>query len=201
MDTYHGLAELEAAVGEEIGPTDWFLIDQARVDGFADDTEDHQWIHVDPERAAAGPFGGPVAHGFLTLSLIPHLTGRLRRVDGVRMGVNYGLDRVRFPSPVRVGRRIRARATMISLDKIGDGAVHLVTRVTIEVEGSDKPACVADMVSRYYFEARPGPGNERPGSGGVRLSLRRGRAGCSPGPRARPARSGGGTGPGPGRPR
>ena len=153
MDTYHGLAELEAAVGQEIGPTDWFLIDQARVDGFADDTEDHQWIHVDPERAAAGPFGGPVAHGFLTLSLIPYLTSQLRRVEGVRMGVNYGLDRVRFPSPVRVGRRIRARATMISLDKIGDDAVHLVTRITIEVEGSDKPACVADMVSRFYFDA------------------------------------------------
>ncbi|MGD0937323.1 MAG: MaoC family dehydratase [Streptosporangiaceae bacterium] len=153
MDTYHGLAELEAAVGQEIGPTDWFLIDQARVDGFADDTEDHQWIHVDPERAAAGPFGGPVAHGLLTLSLIPYLTSQLRRVEGMRMGVNYGLDRVRFPNPVRVGRRVRARATMISLDKIGAAAVHLVTRVTIEVEGSDKPACVADMVGRCYFDA------------------------------------------------
>ncbi len=94
-----------------------------------------------------------MAHGFLTLSLIPYLTSQLRRVEGVRMSVNYGLDRVRFPSPVRVGRRIRARAEVISLDKIGDEAAHLVTRITIEVEGSDKPACVADMVSRYYFDA------------------------------------------------
>ena len=151
MESYHSVADLEAAVGREIGPTDWFEVDQPRVNGFADDTEDHQWIHIDPERAAAGPFGGPVVHGFLTLSLIPYLTSQLRRVDNVTMGVNYGLDRVRFPAPVLVGRRIRARATVTSLDKISADAVHLVTRVTIEVEGSDKPACVADMVSRYYF--------------------------------------------------
>ena len=151
MESYQSVADLEAAVGQEIGPTDWFEIDQQRVNGFADVTEDHQWIHVDPERAAAGPFGGPVAHGFLTLSLIPYLTSQLRRVDNVTMGVNYGLDRVRFPAPVRVGSRIRARATINSLDKLSDEAVQLVTRVTIEVEGSDKPACVADMVSRYYF--------------------------------------------------
>jgi acyl dehydratase len=153
MESYHSVAELEAAVGQEIGPTDWFEIDQQRVNGFADDTEDHQWIHVDPERAAKGPFGAPVAHGFLTLSLIPYLSSQLRTVDNVAMGVNYGLDRVRFPTPVRVGHRIRARATIQSLDRLSDEAVHLVTRVTIEVEGSDKPACVADMVSRYYFNA------------------------------------------------
>ncbi len=151
MESYHSVAELEAAVGREIGPTEWFEVDQQRVNGFADDTEDHQWIHIDPERAAKGPFGAPVAHGFLTLSLIPYLTSQLRQVDNVTMGVNYGLDRVRFPTPVRVGSRIRARATVISLDKLSDEAVHLVTRVTIEVEGSEKPACVADMVSRYYF--------------------------------------------------
>ena len=156
MEILHGLADLEKAVGQEIGPTEWFMIDQARVSGFADDTEDHQWIHVDPERAKAGPFGGPVAHGFLTLSLIPHLMGELRRVEGVRMGVNYGLDRVRFPSPVLVGRRIRARATVTSLDKIAGDAVQVVTLVTIEVEGSQKPACVAEMVSRYYFEGPVG---------------------------------------------
>ena len=138
MEILHGLADLEKAVGQDIGPTEWFMIDQARVNGFADDTEDHQWIHVDPERAKAGPFGGPVAHGFLTLSLIPYLMGELRRVEGVRMGVNYGLDRVRFPSPVLVGRRIRARATVTSLDKIAGDAVQMVTRVTIEVEGSEK---------------------------------------------------------------
>jgi acyl dehydratase len=151
MESYHSVAELEAAVGQEIGPTDWFEIDQQRVNGFADDTEDHQWIHVDPERAAKGPFGGPVAHGFLTLSLIPYFSSQLRTVDNVTMGVNYGLDRVRFPAPVRVGSRIRARATIKSLDKLSDEAVQLVTRVTIELEGSEKPACVADMVSRYYF--------------------------------------------------
>jgi acyl dehydratase len=151
MESYHSVAELEAAVGQEIGPTEWFEVDQQRVNGFADDTEDHQLIHIDPERAAKGPFGAPVAHGFLTLSLIPYLTSQLRQVDNVTMGVNYGLDRVRFPTPVRVGNRIRARATVISLDKLSDEAVHLVTRVTIEVEGSEKPACVADMVSRYYF--------------------------------------------------
>jgi acyl dehydratase len=156
MESYHSVAELEAAVGQEIGPTDWFEIDQQRVNGFADDTEDHQWIHIDPERAAKGPFGAPVAHGFLTLSLIPYLSSQLRTVDNVAMGVNYGLDRVRFPTPVRVGSRIRARATIQSLDRLSDEAVHLVTRVTIEVEGSDKPACVADMVSRYYFNA-PAP--------------------------------------------
>jgi len=153
METLHGLADLEASIDKEVGPTDWFTIDQDRVNGFAHDTEDHQWIHVDPERAAAGPFGGTVAHGFLTLALIPFLMGQLRRVEGAQMGVSYGLDRVRFPAPVRVGRRIRARAAVISLDKIGDAAVHLVTRVTIEVEGSDKPACVAEVVSRYYFGA------------------------------------------------
>jgi acyl dehydratase len=151
MESYHSVADLEAAVGQEVGPGEWFEIDQKRVNGFADDTEDHQWIHVDPERAAAGPFGGPVAHGFLTLSLLPYLTSQLRSVDNVTMGVNYGLDRVRFPAPVLVGRRVRARATITSLDKLSDEAVHLVTRVTIEVEGSQKPACVADMVSRYYF--------------------------------------------------
>ena len=156
MKILHGLADLEKAVGQEIGPTEWFMIDQARVNGFADDTEDHQWIHVDPERAKAGPFGGPVAHGFLTLSLIPYLMGELRRVEGVRMGVNYGLDRVRFPSPVLVGRRIRARATVTSLDKIAGDAVQMVTLVTIEVEGSEKPACVAEMVSRYYFDGPVG---------------------------------------------
>ena len=156
MEILHGLADLEKAVGQGIGPTEWFMIDQARVNGFADDTEDHQWIHVDPERAKAGPFGGPVAHGFLTLSLIPYLMGELRRVEDVRMGVNYGLDRVRFPSPVLVGQRIRARATVTSLDKIAGDAVQMVTLVTIEVEGSEKPACVAEMVSRYYFDGPVG---------------------------------------------
>src|ERR1700755_1096742 len=131
MESYHSVAELEAAVGQEIGPTNWFEIDQQRVNGFADDTEDHQWIHVDPERAAAGPFGGPVAHGFLTLSLLPSLVGALYTVKGTRMGVNYGLNKVRFPAPVRVGTSIRVRAEIASVDPVA-GGVQLVARVTVE---------------------------------------------------------------------
>jgi acyl dehydratase len=151
VQTYHGIADLEAAIGQEIGPTEWFTMDQARINGFADDTEDHQWIHVDQERAAAGPFGATVAHGFLTLSLVPYFSPQLRSLEGIRMGINYGLDRVRFPAPVPVGSRLRARSTLVSLDKVGDDAVQLVNRVTIEIEGSAKPACVADTVSRLYF--------------------------------------------------
>ena len=151
VQTYHGIADLEAAIGQEIGPTEWFTVDQSRINGFADDTEDHQWIHVDPERAAAGPFAATVAHGFLTLSLVPYFSSQLRSVEGARMAINYGLDRVRFPTPVPVGSRLRARATLISLDKVGEGAVQIVNRVTVEVEGSAKPACVADTVSRLYF--------------------------------------------------
>ena len=150
METSHGIADIEASVGSEAGPTDWFVMDQSRIDGFADATEDHQWIHVDPQRAAAGPFGTTVAHGFLTLSLVPYFAGQLRRIEGARMGINYGLDRVRFPAPVPAGARIRARSTLFSCEPVGDAA-HLVTRVTIEIEGGAKPACVADVVTRLYF--------------------------------------------------
>ncbi|WP_330255157.1 MaoC family dehydratase [Nocardia sp. NBC_00565] len=149
---YRGVADLEAAVGKELGPTGWFTVGQERIDGFADATEDHQWIHVDPVRAVDGPFGATVAHGFLTLSLVPYFVNCLRRIEDVRMGVNYGLDKVRFPAPVRAGSRIRARTTMIRLDRVEGGAVQLVTRTTIEVDGDVKPACVADLVSRYYFD-------------------------------------------------
>ena len=150
METDRGIAALEASVGREVGPTDWFTMDQSRIDGFADATEDHQWIHVDPERAATGPFGSTVAHGFLTLSLVPYFASQLRRIEGARMGINYGLEKVRFPAPVPAGARIRARSTLISCDRVGDAA-QLVNRVTIEVEGSAKPACVADVVTRLYF--------------------------------------------------
>ena len=109
METSQPIADLEASVGHEAGPTDWFVMEQSRIDTFADATEDHQWIHVDPQRAAAGPFGTTVAHGFLTLSLVPYFAGQLRRIEGARMGINYGLDRVRFPAPVPAGARIRAR--------------------------------------------------------------------------------------------
>jgi acyl dehydratase len=152
MEADSAIAAIEASVGTENGPTDWFTLDQARISAFADATEDHQWIHVDTERAAGGPFGGTVAHGFLTLSLIPYLAGQLRRSgEGARMGINYGLDRVRFPAPVPAGARVRARSTLISCNRVGDGIVQLVTRVTIDVEGSEKPACVADTVTRLYF--------------------------------------------------
>jgi acyl dehydratase len=153
VDTYQDLAALEAAVGSETGPTDWLTIDQARIDAFADATEDHQWIHVDPERAASGPFGTTVAHGFLTLSLVPYLAAELLKVEGVRMGINYGLDRVRFPAPVPSGSRVRARSTLISCERVPGPveAAQLVNRITIEVEGSAKPACVADSVTRLYF--------------------------------------------------
>jgi len=158
MQTYRGPAALEAALGTEVGPTDWFTIDQSRINGFADVTEDHQWIHIDNERAAAGPFGKTIAHGFLTLSLLSHLVSELRRIEGARMGINYGLNKVRFPAPVPVDSRIRARATMVSAEPTGDGAVQVVTRVTVEVEGNPKPACVADLVSRFYFDGAASAG-------------------------------------------
>ncbi|MEJ2887180.1 MaoC family dehydratase [Actinomycetospora aeridis] len=151
METLHGREELLASLGRELGPGEWLEIGQDRIDGFADVTGDHQWIHVDPERAASGPFGATVAHGFLTLSLVPLLLDGLRRVEGTRMGLNYGLERVRFPSAVRSGTRVRARSTLIDATDVGDDGLQLVTRVTIEVEGSEKPACVADVVTRAYF--------------------------------------------------
>ncbi|SHN18873.1 MaoC family dehydratase [Cryptosporangium aurantiacum] len=156
MEIFRSIAELEKALGRELGPTDWFPVEQPRVDGFADVTEDHQWIHVDPERGAAGPFGATVAHGFLTVSLIPYFAARLRRIEGARMGVNYGLNRVRFPAPVRVGSRVRARCTMTELERVDATTVQLVLHTVIEVDGERKPACVADLVSRYYFPADAG---------------------------------------------
>lgn len=151
MEIYRGITDLEAAVGIELGPSEWFAVEQGRVDGFADVTEDHQWIHVDTEKAAGGPFGATIAHGFLSLSLVPYFVSRLRRIEGAKMGVNYGLDRVRFPSPVRVGSRIRARTVVRTADRIDENSIQLVMRTTIEVEGSEKPGCVADLVSRHYF--------------------------------------------------
>jgi len=151
METFHGREELVGSLGRELGPGEWVEIGQDRIDGFADVTGDHQWIHVDPERAATGPYGATVAHGFLTLSLVPLLLDGLRRVEGTKMGLNYGLERVRFPSAVRSGTRVRARSTLVDATDVGEGGVQLVTRVTIEVEGSAKPACVADLVTRAYF--------------------------------------------------
>ncbi len=142
--------ELRAAVGEELGASDWLEVDQKRVDLFADATGDHQWIHVDPQRAADGPFGGTIAHGYLTLSLLPAFVPQILRVDGVRMGINYGVNKVRFPAPVPVGSRLRARAQLTDVTDAG-GGVQLTTRVTVEREGGEKPVCVAESVSRYFW--------------------------------------------------
>jgi acyl dehydratase len=143
--------ELRAAVGQELGTSDWLEIDQKRIDLFADATGDHQWIHVDPERASEGPFGSTIAHGYLTLSLLPALVPQIMRVEGVRMGVNYGSNKVRFPSPVPVGSRLRARATLTDVSETPDGGVQITAQVTVERDGGDKPVCVAQSLSRYYW--------------------------------------------------
>ena len=149
------VAELKELIGQEIGLSDWLEITQERVNQFADATGDHQYIHVDPERAKQTFFGGTVAHGYLTLSLIPYL-GSTRQSGvkmqlGGRMGVNYGLNRVRFISPVHVGKRIRMRTKLLAVEEIGDRAVQTTSEQTIEVEGQEKPACVAETIGRTYF--------------------------------------------------
>jgi acyl dehydratase len=144
------LASLKARVGEELAVGEWLTVDQAMIDKFADATGDHQWIHIDRERAAKGPFGTTIAHGFLTLSLLPKLAESALKVDDVRMGVNYGLNRVRFPAPVPSGSRIRAHLKLLSYDPL-DGGAQLVMEVTMERDGSDKPVCVAETVSRRYL--------------------------------------------------
>jgi acyl dehydratase len=143
------LSDLQPLVGQEIGVSDWITVDQQRIDLFADATDDHQWIHVDAERAAAGPFGATVAHGFLTLSLLPPLFASGFRIDGTRMGINYGLNRVRFPAPVRVNSRLRGRFKLLSYEPL-EGGAQFTIEVTVQMEGSDKPACVAESVSRRY---------------------------------------------------
>lgn len=151
ITTVAALRELE---GQELGVSDWLTIDQDRVNRFAEATGDFQYIHVDPERARETFFGGTVAHGYLTLSLIPFL-GQARlgvNVDlGGRMGVNYGLNKVRFPAPVRVGRRVRLRTLLLAVEEVSGGAVQITNRQTIEIEGEERPACVAETVSRIYF--------------------------------------------------
>ncbi|MQY21339.1 MaoC family dehydratase [Nocardia macrotermitis] len=148
MTEFANLAEFAAAVGTEIGVSDWMTIDQERVNTFADATGDHQWIHVDPERAAQGPFGRPIAHGFLTLSLSVPLMNQATTVGGIRMGINYGLNKVRFITPVPVGGRIRARVTLDAVSEI-PGGIQAQRGVTIELEGAEKPACIAESIARY----------------------------------------------------
>ena len=146
------LEALKSLIGQEIAVTDWFNVTQERIQQFADATLDHQWIHVDVERARReSPFKAPIAHGFLTLSLLPHFMHEgLQITDGVRLGVNYGLNRVRFVSPVRAGSNIRARIALQSLKDVPPNGVEAVFNATLEVEGGDKPCCVAEWVARYY---------------------------------------------------
>jgi len=148
--TVIGIDELKGRVGEHLGHSEWRTVTQEQVNTFADATGDHQWIHVDVERAKAGPFGGPIAHGYLTLSLAATMAPEIVRVEGVAMGINYGLDKVRFPSPVAVGSRLRAGAELLSVDDVA-GGVQVALRLTFEVEGGSKPACVAEVLFRYYL--------------------------------------------------
>jgi acyl dehydratase len=149
---YGAPRELLGQAGTPLGPTGWELIDQARVDGFAEVTGDRQWIHVDVERAKAGPFGGTIAHGYLTLSLVNLFLPDLIEVRGFAHAVNVGADRLRFLAPVRVGSRIRAVGEIVAVEEI-KGAIQSTVRITIEIEGSDKPACVVDTISRYFPES------------------------------------------------
>lgn len=141
---------LQAALNQPLGETEWLTVTQERINTFADATDDHQWIHVDPVRAKDGPFGAPIAHGFLTLSLASRFLPQLIDVK-MKMGVNYGLDKVRFPSPVKVGQRIRGSGLIVALETAKDGSIQSTLRLTVEIAGSAKPACIADTISRYYF--------------------------------------------------
>ena len=149
MKHFAKLHDLQSQVGQEVGVSEWITVDQQRIDLFAEATGDHQWIHTDAERAQSGPFGGTIAHGFLTLSLLPAMADTAFAIDDVRMGVNYGLNRVRFMSPVHVGSRVRGRFKLVSYEPLPGGA-QLTVDATIEIGGADKPACVAQTVSRRY---------------------------------------------------
>lgn len=145
-------ADLIGAEGTQLGPTEWLLIDQERVNGFAEVTGDHQWIHVDVERAKAGPFGGTIAHGYLTMSLVNYFLPQLIEVQGFAHAVNVGADRLRFLAPVKVGSRIRGVGEIVGVEEV-KGAIQSIVRVTVEIEGADKPACVVDTISRYFPES------------------------------------------------
>ena len=149
MKTFAKLQDLQAQVGHEIGLSDWVTVDQKRIDQFAEATGDHQWIHIDPERAAKGPFGRTIAHGFLTLSLLPELFAKAFVIDDVRMGVNYGLNKVRFTAPVPSGGRVRGRFVLREYQPL-EGGAQLTVEAAIELEGAAKPACIAETISRRY---------------------------------------------------
>lgn len=148
MKVLSGLSEVMGAVGTDLGSSDWIVIDQRRIDRFAEATGDRQWIHVDVERAKGGPYGGTIAHGFLTLSLIPVIMASLVKVDGVAMAINYGVGKVRFPSPVRSGARVRGTSRIASVQML-PGAAQVTYETVIEIEGGDKPASVVETITRY----------------------------------------------------
>ena len=150
MKTFETLADLAACVGQDVGFSDWVTVTQEQVNLFAQATGDHQWIHVDPERAKAGPFGAPIAHGFLTLSLLPRFFESSLTIAETRMGVNYGLNKVRFVSPVPVGSRLRARMKLLACDPIDKNGMQMTWEVTTEREGASKPVCVAESIARHY---------------------------------------------------
>ncbi len=145
MRRFQGLTEAESAVGQPLGHSEWHEITQAEISQFADATHDHYWIHSDPERAATGPFGGTIAHGFLTLSHVPLFIQEVYTIDGLRLTLNYGLNRVRFPAPTPVGSRVRGVVEIAAVERV-DGGAKVVSKVVVEVEGSDRPVCVAELV-------------------------------------------------------
>jgi acyl dehydratase len=146
---FNGADELKAAVGEQLGTSDWVTVEQKQIDTFAEATGDHQWIHVDAEKAKNGPFGGTIAHGYLTLSLLPVFSAQVYKVENVKMGINYGLNKVRFTSPVPVNSRLRGSFELLEVSEVKD-ALQVVNKVTVEIEGSERPACVAEWVTRVY---------------------------------------------------
>ena len=150
MRTFESLDELKALVGQEVATSPWLTITQEQVNLFAQATGDHQWIHIDVERAKAGPFGAPIAHGFLTLSLLPKIFESTFEIRNTRMGVNYGLNKVRFTAPVPVGSRVRGVLTLLACDPIEGNGVQMTWKVVVELEGSDRPACVAESIGRRY---------------------------------------------------
>jgi acyl dehydratase len=151
MTRFAGIEDARSRLGQEIGVSDWMLIDQERVNAFAEVTGDRQWIHVDVDRAnRESPFGGPIAHGYLTVSLLAKFAQECIAVDGIKLAVNYGLNRVRFAAPVKVGSRVRAHFVLVGVDDIPGGA-QMLWQATVEIEGGPKPACVAEMVTRWYF--------------------------------------------------
>ncbi|MGB1580281.1 MAG: MaoC family dehydratase [Nevskiales bacterium] len=150
-NTFSNAEDILSAVGSELGTSEWVSIEQDRINQFADATDDHQWIHVDAEKAAAGPFGATIAHGYLTLSLCSRFLPELFEVQNMKMGVNVGVNKVRFTNAVKVGSRIRGNGQIVEAEQTKDGGLQVIIRITVEIEGEKRPACVADTISRFYF--------------------------------------------------